>query len=136
MFEKNILEAILEIEKDKYEYIIIDESFKIIDYSNIDKYFNVDDFRNKDIVEIIPEIFGIEDRLTNFIEIVKIPIVFKNDYYFNISIHKKYDLEEGCFIVLLENITDTIKLQQKLIQENNCYEMESQQNGKSFCEKG
>lgn len=111
-----------------YEYFIIDTNYKVIEYS--DKVFDYCDTSSKDIFELVPELYGLDEQLEDIlygrVSSYKIPIVFKNNYYVNIHIYpgRKYlGSIKGSYyetlIILFEDVTTISKTKQQLIQEKN-----------------
>jgi signal transduction histidine kinase len=108
-----------------YEYIIINEDFKVVEYS--DKSINYCDemllrSNKPDIFELLPELFGMDEKLKKLLYEKTSPIllhyIFKEpDFYINIRVHQGRHRET--LIVLLENVTDMANMEQTLIQDRN-----------------
>jgi len=111
----------------KYEYIIINRKYKIIEYSDkVTLYTETNKLRN--IFEDIPELFGLENEIDdifdNKLDLYKIPYLYRNNRYINIHIHKgrKNKINNNIFdtlIILFEDITSIARTKRQLIQEKN-----------------
>lgn len=120
-----------------YEYIVVNESHKVIEFS--DKVFeicsqnkNAKECDNIHLTEIVPELYGLEMVLESILkgerQAFTIPYIEKfPQKYLHIHVHpgrRKPSVDsEGRFfeslVVLFENVTDMALTQQKLIQERN-----------------
>jgi len=118
-----------------YEYLVIDQNLKIIEYS--DKVFNMclqDSIDCKDmyLTSVVPELYGMEDEIEKIFngekDVFTLPYIFKNpNQYVHIHIHPGRKDEEAknkkaryeSVIILFENITHMATTQQSLIQERN-----------------
>lgn len=119
----------------KYEYLILDTGYNIIQYShNVINFFDLanTNIKNMDIFELMPELVGVEKELEKIFdeksESLIIPNISKNDHYY-INIHA-YPGEIFCsdtsnatnnktLIILLEDITEKITIEQSIKQERN-----------------
>jgi len=113
-----------------YEYFIINRDFKVTAYSvDAFKYCHCDNSEN-DIFTLIPELIGMEDELQELFLLdkckpIKIPHIFKEpDNYVNIIIqsvekNKCDNKEPNSLIILVQNTTEVILAQQKLMQTAN-----------------
>ena len=114
-----ILNAILA--KDRFEYILVDKTFKIAEISSgANKYFDKFAKKGDDIFVFLPELVGTEKELgkifTDKTVIYELSSVYKNNYYINICA-EHYD--DKTLLILLHNITDKTISQQKLLQYSN-----------------
>ena len=114
-----ILNAILA--KDRFEYILVDQTFKITEMSSgANKYFDESAKKGDDIFVFLPELVGAEKELvkifTDNTVMYELGSVHKNSYYINICA-EHYD--DKALLILLHNITDKTISQQKLLQYSN-----------------
>jgi len=113
-----------------YEYFIINRDFKVTAYS-VDAFnYCKSDKSENDIFTLIPELVGMESELQELFLLdkckpIKIPHIFKEpNCYVNIIIKsvekdKCHNEEVNSLIVLVENTTEAILAQQKLMQSAN-----------------
>ena len=108
-----------------YEYIIINKSFKVVEFSEqTANYCDKSLLKSKepDIFELFPELYGMERELQELLEEgnppIFLPNIFKEpNYYINIHIHK--GREHETLVILLENVTQIAIMEQSLIQDRN-----------------
>ena len=107
--------------KNIFEYVFIDKDLKIVNTSlGISKYLNQHPVIGESILIHMPElyecgeniesIFKIKDEVCNF------KLIHKNKFYVNISIEY---YNENMALVLLQNVTETTKAKQKILQHSN-----------------
>ncbi len=115
-----------------YEYMVIDDTLKIIEYS--DKAFKLCDVDavecdNLNLTETVPELYGLEEEIEKIFKkergTLELPYIVKGPgQYVDIHIHpgrcgggeqNRYET----VIILFENITAQAKMQQNLVQERN-----------------
>ncbi len=122
MHKKDIFEVIYD--KHLYEYLIINRNFRIIDYSErIINYCDTDsiDDEDSDIFTLIPELFGMRNDLIDIFDEredhILLPTISKApDYYIDITIKRG---SNNTLIILLEDVTETIKSKRQLQQDHN-----------------
>ena len=120
-------------EKHYYEYIVLDRALNCIEFS--DKVIDYVDIQSAtqmylNIVDLIPELIGLEDELQEIVlgkkESIEIPLVHRKNSYITISIQagrkSRYD-EIQSIIVLFENVSEFVRMQQKSIQDRNNKEL-------------
>ena len=118
-----------------YEYLVIDETFRIIEYS--DKVFDLCEEEHPDcermkLTDLVPELYGMEEEMEKVFKgeetVFTLPYIFKEpDQYVHIHIHpgrKNKSIPANGYlyetvIILFENITSMAGAQQSLIQEKN-----------------
>ncbi len=118
-----------------YEYLVIDESRKIIEYS--DKAFSLclnrpENCKEMILEEVLPELCGLEEEIERVFSgdssSFTLPYIFKEpDTYVHIHIHpgrekqvsKPEENRYESVIILFENISEIATAQQSLIQERN-----------------
>jgi len=118
-----------------YEYFVIDEQYRIIEYS--DKVFTMCvhkpvECHTMKLTQVVPELYGLEAEIAKVFTgektVFTLPYIFKEpDIYVHIHIHpgrEKKGVKEGevryeSVIILFENITDMASAQQGLMQERN-----------------
>jgi C4-dicarboxylate-specific signal transduction histidine kinase len=122
---QEVLNTIINIRK--YEYIIINNDFKVIEYSSdvFDYLNNVESIHQYDDVrKIVEEINGLEDIIeaisNSLMDSFKIPFVEKGENYINIIIHKGIE-EKGIntVVILFEDITDYATREKSSFQDRN-----------------
>ena len=123
MYQKEILKIIYN--NYKYEYLIVNKDFEIIDFSSyIFDFLNVpkSDLKTIDIFELLPELIGMEEEFdglfhtsnTSFV----IPNIFKSPSSY-LNIHLSAMLEKERVIILLEDVSQNVERQRTLTQERN-----------------
>jgi signal transduction histidine kinase len=117
-----------------YEYLVVDESLKIIEFS--DKVFdmcsqNSLNCKEMYLTDAVPELYGMEEEIEKIFNAQSdhftLPYIFKSpDQYIHIHIHPGRRNEDHqnkeryeTVIILFENITNMASAQQSLIQERN-----------------
>lgn len=130
---KNRQKPLCEMSESQQHYIILDRNLKIAEVSsNLHKLANFCEqiVQGKDIREVLPELIGIEDRLSNILSgeqnsfnLPGIARYLDESYplYFDLSI-ARYSSEiknDPRLIILLNNSTDKMILQQILTQRVN-----------------
>jgi len=118
-----------------YEYLVINERFKIIEYS--DKVFELcvrrdPECQNMKLTDLVPELYGMETEIEKILQgkelLFTLPYIFKEpDQYVHIHIHpgrKNSCISSNGYlyetvIILFENITSMAVAQQSLVQERN-----------------
>ena len=114
-----ILNTILS--KDIFEYFIIDKALKIVNTSStIYSCINKIPQRGDSILEYLPELVGLELDIAQIFkkekDSIQLKTVCKNNYYFNLYVDY-YD--DDSVLILLQNITEITKVQQKSLQYSN-----------------
>ncbi len=132
MHIQEVLNAIYE-RQHHYEYIVADTKLQCIEFSdNVIKYIDIQQASHMytDIVNLIPEFIGLESELLQIGEGTKksleIPLVYKNDAYITISVQagRKNKFEAiNTIVILFEDVTDFVKMQQKVVQDRNDKEL-------------
>jgi response regulator RpfG family c-di-GMP phosphodiesterase len=120
-------------EKHYYEYIVLDRTLNCIEFS--DKVIDYVDIQEASkmylhIIELIPELIGLEKELQEIVqgtrENIEIPLVHRKKAFVTISIQagrkSRYDEIES-IIVLFENVSQFVQMQQKSIQDRNDKEL-------------
>jgi signal transduction histidine kinase len=121
MFDKEIVSIICA--NHQYEYIVIDCDLRVMKYSSsISKYCEEKIEEGVYLVSLFSEFVGMEEILKEVIDrkrdTLDIPSVYKaSQGYVNIQIHAGKDKHSG--IILFEDITDKIRVQQTIKQTNN-----------------
>jgi len=118
-----VLNAILS--KEMFHYIQIDEEMKIISYSyGVEKYFpdieQMAQITGSDIREYLPELVGSEKEIEELFWVYNasfdLDTINKNGYYKDLTI--QYCGDKSLLITIQDN-TNIIRAQQKLLQSNN-----------------
>lgn len=114
-----ILNAVLS--KNIVEYMLVDRDFRISSVSDgVEKYTEKMPLQGDEIVEHLPEFVGSEKEIKEILDdpaiCFALESVYKNDYYVNVTV-EHYD--DSALLVLLHNITDITRSQQKLLQYSN-----------------
>lgn len=125
--QKSILNSI--------DYLVINEDFKIIEISEgIIKFteFLPELILNKDVHEVFPELIGIEDILEEILQGDRQYFDFKgiarltdsnSTLYIDIYIVKDDEINSNQLLLILEDVTERMVLEQTLIQRNNELEL-------------
>lgn len=131
MYREEVFDAIYK--NHSYEYLIINSSFVVLDYSSdISKYCDgAFDKHQTDIFSAIPELIGMEDTLLEVFHSecngdIDVPMVFREPHYYinlHISVGKTRDVAKsrsyGSLIILFEDVTKKVHLQHKTLQDHN-----------------
>jgi diguanylate cyclase (GGDEF)-like protein/PAS domain S-box-containing protein len=114
-----VLNAILS--KNVFEYLLIDRDLRIAHVSlGIMQFLNAIPAEGNDIRDYLPELVGMEEEISKVFEhetnSLSLKTVQKENYYFNIYVDY-YDEQKA--LVLLQNITEITKAQQRALQHSN-----------------
>ena len=114
-----ILNAILS--QDVFEYILIDRNYKITGFSEgVEKYVGTKPELGGDVLEILPELVGYEERVDDIFNYEKsgyvLETIHKNDYYINLHL-EHYDKDTA--LLLLHNTTEITLSKLELLQYTN-----------------
>jgi signal transduction histidine kinase len=136
MYTQEVLRAMYK--NHGYEYLIINQSFKVLEYSpNISLYCHDDSFKKQetDIFMAIPELIGMEEGLADLFEDksnsnISIPMLFREPkHYFNLDISKinenenENENEKGkgyeTLLILLEDVSIRVESEHRALQDHN-----------------
>ena len=114
-----VLNAILT--KNVFEYLLIDKALKVVHISlGSVQFLETIPKEGESVIEYLPELVGLEEDIAKVFEAKEISLslktVNKGDFYFNIYVDH-YDSEKA--LILLQNITEITKAQQKVLQYSN-----------------
>lgn len=120
-------------ERHHYEYIVADTKLQCIEFSDkVIEYIDVEQASqmHTDIVNLIPELIGLEKELLKIGEGIKknleIPLIYKDGAFITISVQagrkNKFEAIET-IVILFEDVTDFVKMQQKSVQDRNDKEL-------------
>ena len=116
-------------------YLIIDENFQVVEISKgveIFTEFAPEIILSKDIHEIFPELVGVEDILREILQGDRQYFDYKgiarltasnSTLYINIYIIKDDEIMSNRLLIILEDVTEKMSLEQTLIQRNNELEL-------------
>ena len=123
MYQKEILKIIYS--HYKYEYLIVNKDFEIIDYSSsVFDFLNVakNDLKTIDVFELLPELIGMEEEFLGLFHTSHssfvIPNIFKSPSSY-LNMHLSAILEDERVIILLEDVSANIEIQRAITQERN-----------------
>lgn len=120
-------------EQHRYEYIVADTKLQCIEFSDkVIKYIDVEQASQMyiNVVNLIPEFIGLENELLKIVQGTKksleVPLIYKNGAFITISVQpgrkNKFEAIET-IVILFEDVTDFVKMQQKSIQDRNDKEL-------------
>ncbi|MEN4044846.1 MULTISPECIES: HD-GYP domain-containing protein [Sulfurimonas] len=120
-------------ERHQYEYIVADMNMQCIEFSDkVIKYIDIEEASQMyvSIMKLIPELIGLEKELMQIGKgeraNLELPLIYKNGDYVTISVQagrkNKFEAIET-IIILFEDVTDFVKMQQKSIQDRNDKEL-------------
>jgi len=117
------------------DYLIIDENFKVVEISTgVQKIsdFTPESILNKDVNEFLPELVGIEDIVGEILQgdrqyfdyqgIARLT-ASNSTLYINLYIIKYDEIMTNQLLIILEDVTEKMLLEQTLIQRNNELEL-------------
>jgi PAS domain S-box-containing protein len=117
------------------EYLVIDENSKVVEISNGIQRFNEADrevILNQDVNDIFPELVGVEDILREILQgdrqyfdykgIARL-IAPNSTLYIDLYIVKDDEIKSDKLLIILEDVTEKMLLEQTLIQRNNELEL-------------
>ena len=116
---QTVLNAILS--KNVFEYLLIDTDMKIVHVSlGMMQFLNAIPAEGNDVRDYLPELTGLEEDIVTVFnskeKSLSLKTIQKGEYYFNIYVDY-YDYQRA--LVLLQNITEITKAQQKALQYSN-----------------
>ncbi|HEY9297520.1 MAG TPA: PAS domain S-box protein, partial [Phormidium sp.] len=124
IFKKNLIFSSI-------EYLIIDDNFKIVEKSaGIQKFTDASQevILNQDVNDVLPELVGAEDILTEILQGDHQYFDYKgiarftapnSTVYIDLYIIKNDETMSNRLLIILEDVTEKMLLEQTLIQRNN-----------------
>ncbi|XWK88696.1 MAG: adenylate/guanylate cyclase domain-containing protein [Phormidium sp.] len=129
------IEQIFQKKLASIDYLLIDENFKVVEISaGVQKFteFDSEVILNKDVSEVFPELVGVEDILREILQGDRQYFDYKgiarltssnSILYIDIYIIKNDEIMTNQLLIILENVTEKMLLEQTLIQRNNELEL-------------
>lgn len=129
------IEQIFKQKLTSIDYLVIDDNFKVIEISaGVQKFteFSSEAILNKDVNEVFPELVGVEDILREILQGDRQYFDYKgiarltassSTLYLDIYIIRDDEIMSNQLLIILEDVTEKMLLEQTLIQRNNELEL-------------
>ncbi|MFB2836241.1 adenylate/guanylate cyclase domain-containing protein [Floridanema evergladense] len=117
------------------DYLLVDDKFKVVEISaGVPKFSDCppESILNQDVSEVLPELVGIEDIVGEILQGDRKYFDYKgiarltasNDtLYINLHIIKDHEITSNQLLIILEDVTEKMLLEQTLVQRNNELEL-------------
>ncbi|MDF1876330.1 HD domain-containing protein [Sulfurimonas sp. SAG-AH-194-L11] len=119
--------------KHHYEYLVINKSMAVVEFSDkIIDYCEEELLKTRNILisVIVPELYGLEQEMQEVFEgkreVIEIPFIKKDAYFITLSVQagrKHDDNSIETLVILFENVTEYVSMQEKSVQDRNDKEL-------------